>query len=138
MNAKRRNNCLKGVLVDGSWIEEPARVKEEVRSFFLRQFQESEQTRPRLDGIFFQSMETHQNDMLLECFSEAEVKRAVWECGSEKSPGPDDLNFKFIKRLWQIIKPDILRFLDEFYGNASFPRGCNASFLALLPKVSEP
>jgi len=28
--------------------------------------------------------------------------------------------------------------LDEFYVNRRFPRGCNASFIALLPKVSEP
>jgi len=36
MNARCRNNCLKEVLVDESWIEESARVKEEVRSFFMR------------------------------------------------------------------------------------------------------
>ena len=66
------------------------------------------------------------------------LKEPVWDCGSEKNPGPDGLNFKFIKKFWQIIKPDILRFLDEFYINRRFPRGCNASFIALIPKVADP
>ena len=138
MNARRRNNCLKGVMVDRSWIEEPTRVKEEVRSFFMRCFQEPEQVRQRLDGIPFQTIESHQSDMLEERFKEEEVKRAVWECESEKSLGPDGINFKFIKSFWDLIRPDVLRFLDEFYTNGCFPRGCNASFIALIPKVPEP
>ena len=32
----------------------------------------------------------------------------------------------------------MLRFLDEFHANGVFPRGSNASFLALIPKVSDP
>ena len=70
-------------------------------------------------------------------FKEEEVKEAVWDCGREKSPGPDGLNCKFIKKFWQTIKSDILRFLDEFYVNGIFPKGCNASFIALIPKVSD-
>jgi len=36
------------------------------------------------------------------------------------------------------LKPDILQFLDEFHANGIFPKGCNASFIALVPKVPEP
>lgn len=32
MNANHRNNCLKGVMIDGSWSEDPVKVKEAVRS----------------------------------------------------------------------------------------------------------
>ena len=42
MNATRRNNLLKGVMIDGSWVDEPQKVKEEVRLFFLQRFQESD------------------------------------------------------------------------------------------------
>jgi len=76
--------------------------------------------------------------MLVAPFQEEEVRQAIWDCGSEKCLGPDGLNFKFIKKFWQLCKPDILRFLDEFHANGVFPRGCNASFLALIPKVSGP
>jgi len=137
-NATRRNNLLKGIMIDVSWVDEPQKVKEAVRLFFLQRFQESDPHRPRLDEIRFQKINQQQNDMLLGRFQEVEVKESVWDCGSEKNPGPDGLNFKFIKKFWQIIKPDILRFLDEFYINRRFPRGCNASFIALIPKVADP
>ena len=76
--------------------------------------------------------------MLVARFLEEEVKQAVWDCGSDKSPGPDGVNFKFIKQFWQLLKPDILRFIDEFHVNGVFPRGCNASFITLIPKVADP
>jgi len=75
---------------------------------------------------------------MIACFQEEEVKQAIWDCGSDKSLGPDGLNFKFIKQFWQLLKPDILRFLDEFFVHGVFPRGCNASFIALIPKVADP
>lgn len=138
MNANRRNNLVKGVMKGETWIADPIKVKEEVRSFFAQKFQEPYAHRIRLDGICFQSLSQHHNDMLVARFLEEEVKQAVWDCGSDKSPGPDGLNFKFIKQFWQLLKPDILRFIDEFHVNGVFPRGCNASFITLIPKVADP
>ena len=135
VNANRRGNSLHGLWIDGEWVEEPARVKEEARLFFLHRFQETDHNRPHLDGIEFQSIDQHQNDMLTGRFTEEEIKVAVWGCGSEKSPSPDGINFKFIKRFWNLVKPDVLRFMEEFYVNGIFPRGCNASFIVLIPKV---
>ena len=94
--------------------------------------------RPTLDGTPFQTISQQQNSELVAPFSEEEVRGAIWDCGSDKSPGPNGINFNFIKKFWQLIKSDILRFLDEFYANGIFPRGCNASFLALIPKVADP
>jgi len=47
---------FKGVLVDECWIKESCRVKEEIRQFFKRRFEEIEWERPRLDGVRFQSI----------------------------------------------------------------------------------
>ena len=85
-------------MIDGTWTDEPHRVKEEVRSFFSQRFQEPDYHRPRLDGIYFQTISQHHNDMLEDRFQEEEVTQAIWDCGSEKSSGPDGLNFKFIKK----------------------------------------
>lgn len=125
-------------MIDGSWTEEPTRVKEAVRLFFLKRFQEPNFAKPRLDGITFKTINSHQNDMLVARFQEDEVKRAIWSCRSEKSPDPDGLNFKFIKQFWHVFQPDFLRFLDEFFVNGIFPKGSNAFFLALIPKVADP
>ena len=138
INANRWHNSLKGVVVDGVWTVEPNKVREEARAFFSQRFLEPNLHRPTLDGITFQTITQQQNNMLVAPFSEEEVRLAIWDCGSDKSPGPDGFNFKFIKMFWPLIKPDVLRFLDEFYVNSVFPKGCNASFLALIPKVADP
>ena len=138
MNSNSRKNAIKEAFIDGSWVEEPIRLKEEVRNFFLHRFREPEQDRPEFNGIRFPSIGQQQNDMLVGRYHEDEIKMAVWDCGSEKSPGPDGLNFKFIKQFWKLLKPDIIRFLDEFHVNGIFPKDCNESFIALISKVNDP
>ena len=77
---------LRGLLVDGCWIDEPSRVKQEVHMLFKNKFKEAERDKPRLDGVGFKVIAQQQNDSLVERFHEKEVKDAVWDCGSDKSP----------------------------------------------------
>lgn len=71
-------------------------------------------------------------------FSMEELKEAVWACGGDKSPGPDGINFKFIKSFWELLKEDFKSVVDEFFVRGVWPRGTNASFIALIPKVDSP
>jgi len=59
---------------------------------------------------------------MVEPFKEEEIYSAVWACGNDKSPGPDGLNFKFIKHFLNELKPEFLRFLAEFHGMLLFLR----------------
>jgi len=138
INYNRRVNAVKGVQIGGSWVEEPTRVKEEVRNLFQNRFNEPDYDRPEINGAYFRSIGHQQNEILVGRFHEEEIKAAVWQCGSDKSPGPDGLNFKSIKQFWELLKPDISRFLDEFHVNGVFPKGGNASFITLIPKVKHP
>lgn len=62
------------------------------------------------------------------------MKEAVWECGVSKSPGPDGFNIGFFKACWNTIKSDLLKVLDEFHANGKLEKGCNSSFIVLIPK----
>ncbi|KHN18074.1 Transposon TX1 putative 149 kDa protein, partial [Glycine soja] len=77
-------------------------------------------------------------ESLVDRFTELEIKSAVWACGGDKSPGLDGLNFNFIKQFWETLKPDFIIFFDEFFINGRFPKGSNASFIALIPKTNSP
>ena len=44
-------------------------------------------------------------------FTLEEVKQHVWDCDKFKSPGPDGINFGFIKDFWHELKDDFMRFL---------------------------
>nr|GEW70188.1 RNA-directed DNA polymerase, eukaryota [Tanacetum cinerariifolium] len=64
-----------------------------------------------------------------------EIKKAVWDCGSDKSPGPDGFTFDFFKIYWSIIGNDVVNVVKEVFSYSTFPNGCNPSFIALIPKV---
>ncbi|GJW29733.1 RNA-directed DNA polymerase, eukaryota, reverse transcriptase zinc-binding domain protein [Tanacetum coccineum] len=52
--------------------------------------------------------------------------------------GPDGFTFKFIKKQWDVIKDDIFAYVKEFELTSFIPRGCNSSFITLIPKVDDP
>ncbi|GKV49607.1 hypothetical protein SLEP1_g56348 [Rubroshorea leprosula] len=94
--------------------------------------------RPVLDGIEFKKISTEEGSMLEAPFKEEEVKQAVWSCESSKAPRPDGFNFKFIKEMWEVIKGDILGFVDDFQKHGKLVGGVNSSFIVLIPKVDNP
>ncbi|GKC59079.1 hypothetical protein Tco_1086677, partial [Tanacetum coccineum] len=51
--------------------------------------------------------------------SHDEIRLAVWDCGVNKSPGPDGFTFEAV---------------EHFFKQGSFSKGCNSSFIALIPK----
>ncbi|GKE95477.1 hypothetical protein Tco_1580332, partial [Tanacetum coccineum] len=60
---------------------------------------ESVNVRPKLVTNCFKRVTEEEASMLEEKCTEGEVWMAVKNCGSSKSPGPDDFNLKFIKRV---------------------------------------
>ena len=68
-------------------------------------------------------------------FTPKEVKAAIGECDSNKAPGPDGINFFFIKKSWETIGDDIYGLVDDFYLSGLLPDGINSSFITLFPKV---
>nr|GEU59693.1 RNA-directed DNA polymerase, eukaryota [Tanacetum cinerariifolium] len=65
------------------------------------------------------------------------VKRAVWDCGTNKSPGPDGFSFEFYCKYWTTIDEDVFQAVRDFFVNGHFPRGCNSSFIALISKIQD-
>ena len=53
VNWKRCSNMLRGVHVNGVWMDDPANVKDEVLNFFRNRFLEPSEVRPGLDGVVF-------------------------------------------------------------------------------------
>ncbi|GJY70169.1 RNA-directed DNA polymerase, eukaryota, reverse transcriptase zinc-binding domain protein [Tanacetum coccineum] len=87
---------------------------------------------------YYRSLSATQNYFLISSICETEIRDAVWDCGSDKSPGPDGYTFAFYKKFWDTIKKDVVGFVQDFFTSGSLPRGCNASFIALIPKVPNP
>ena len=73
----------------------------------------------------------------LKCpFSAEEIKAVVWDCEGNKAPGPDGVNFVFIKKAWNIIGKDITRMVEEFYRSNILSSCINSSFVTLISKIN--
>nr|GEV41220.1 RNA-directed DNA polymerase, eukaryota [Tanacetum cinerariifolium] len=73
----------------------------------------------------------------IKAWSKEANKRAVRDCGTNKSPGPDGFSFEFYRKYWTTIDDDVFQVVRDFFMNGHFPRGCNSSFIALIPKIQD-
>nr|GEW59197.1 RNA-directed DNA polymerase, eukaryota, reverse transcriptase zinc-binding domain protein [Tanacetum cinerariifolium] len=78
---------------------------------------------------------TYQVRILEEDITRDEVIKVVWECGSEKALGPNGFTFEFFKKFWNLVGDDVFIFFSEFFISGKFPKGCNSSFITLIPRV---
>ncbi|GLT97295.1 hypothetical protein SLE2022_148680 [Rubroshorea leprosula] len=147
VNTKFFHNCVKerwkrnemnSIYVQGTQIVEVSKMKEEISSYFESMFKEEQGERPKLEGICFKQITGEDNSSLIKPFNVEEIKAAVEDCDSSKAPGPDGFNFRFVKSEWEVIKEDVIGFLQDFHKNSKMVRGLNTSFIVLIPKVDNP
>ena len=135
---RRLKNEVKGVEIDSQWCEEPEVVRREAKRVFENRFKATKDYGVTLGSVEFKSLSMEVSRKMVSNFTEEEVKDVVWQCGGSKSPGPDGFNFNFIRKCWDVLKMDIMEAVSFFQVTRSFPKGCNASFIALVPKVRDP
>ncbi|MCH84310.1 cysteine-rich receptor-like protein kinase, partial [Trifolium medium] len=123
MSSRRRVNALSYVVVNNVVVEGVHGIREAMFNHFENHFRS------------FNSISGEDAYHLERLFDEEKVKQAVWECDSLKSPGPDGVNFGFIKEFWADVKGDFMRFLLEFYANSRLVKGSNCTFIVLIPKA---
>lgn len=134
MNWRRQSNRLVGLRINGLWVEDPTLVKNGAKEYFEQKFNKPDDLSPTMDGVPFRQISLEDRRSLVSKFDPSEVKEAVWECGNDKSPGPDRMNFRFIKSFWHLFAEDFQRFRDEFHTTGRWGKGCNSSLLTLNPK----
>ncbi|GJS62972.1 RNA-directed DNA polymerase, eukaryota [Tanacetum coccineum] len=138
VNRKRSNLAVKGVMVDGDWIDDPNHVKSEFCSHFASRFQRPGDSRSRINFPFPNQLNSEQATSLETPISIDEIKSAVWACGENKSPGPDGFTFEFFRRFWDVIGTDFCLAVKWFFDHNMFAKGCNSSFITLIPKINDP
>ncbi|GKC42072.1 hypothetical protein Tco_1059794 [Tanacetum coccineum] len=132
INKKRANLSVKGVMVDGEWMDDPSRVKEEFHNYFATRFQDPGANRGNINFTFPNRLSLDQVSDLESPISRDEIRLAVWGCGEDKSPGPDGFTFEFFRKFWKVVGPDFCIAVEWFFEHGSFAIGCNSSFVALL------
>ncbi|GKD49857.1 RNA-directed DNA polymerase, eukaryota, reverse transcriptase zinc-binding domain protein, partial [Tanacetum coccineum] len=110
----------------------------EIFNFYKSKLQDNPTSRPLFTCNLFKTLSNRDISILDAPFSLDEIKEAVWNYGGSKAPGPDRFTFKFIKHYWDTIGKDFIDMVKRFERDAFIPRGCNSSFIALVPKIKDP
>nr|GEU34783.1 RNA-directed DNA polymerase, eukaryota, reverse transcriptase zinc-binding domain protein [Tanacetum cinerariifolium] len=136
INKKRNQLSIRGILVEGTWIGSPSLVKSEFPSQFKNRLEQPNSNRLHMNMHFSNTLSSVQVADL-ECqVSKEDTKKAVWDCGIDKSPGPDGFTFGFYRRYWKLIENDVVDAVTCFFHQGSFPKGGNSSFIILIPKTA--
>ena len=85
---------------------------------------------PKQDQTIFDNLELP--------FSEEEINDVVKDLPLDKSPGPDGFKNELYKSCWDIIKVDVLRFIQDFHAGQISIESLNTSYITLIPKGSTP
>ncbi|GJS32565.1 RNA-directed DNA polymerase, eukaryota [Tanacetum coccineum] len=137
INRKRSHLAIRGVFDKGNWVTDPGVVKQVFCNHFEARFKEPATQRLLLNFPFNKRLSDIQSSDLESNVTRDEIRLAVWSCGENKSPGPDGYSFEFFKKYWKLVGPDLCEAVEYFFETGLFPKGCNSSFIALIPKVAD-
>ena len=138
MAGRRRHNSLSSIMVDGEVVDGVNSIRQAVFSHFKNHFMAVRVARPTLGNLQFRRLSFMEMGTLIKPFSMDEVKETMLDCDNYKSPGPNGINFGFLKTFWLLMKDDIMHFISEFYRNGKLSKGINSTFNALIPKIDSP
>jgi len=77
-------------------------------------------------------------DYLQKDFSATKVYNAIKQMKSTSAPGPDGLHALFYHSFWDIVGPDVTRFVLNILNNYGDPGNINQTLLCLIPKIKNP
>nr|GEY53688.1 RNA-directed DNA polymerase, eukaryota [Tanacetum cinerariifolium] len=137
INKRRSQLAIRGIFVNGDWYTDPSMVKEAFLDHFTARFKQPSCGRLKLNMSFPNRLSSDQVGDLDKDISIDEIRKAVWDCGESKSPGPNGFTFEFFRRYWHFIGSDFCAAVNCFFDKGRFPRGSNSSFIALIPKVMD-
>ncbi|KAJ9538957.1 hypothetical protein OSB04_031690 [Centaurea solstitialis] len=63
-----------------------------------------------------------------------EIRDALFHIGNDKAPGSDGFSSRFFKSTWDIVGPDILLAIHNFFYRGHLAKELNHTLLCLLPK----
>lgn len=133
-SCRQDKNMISSFSENEEVVDDPLRVRQKVKLYFVKQFSESWKCRPTLGGDFKLVSHSPMFDGLEAEFTELEILSAIKECDGNKALGPDGFNLFFFQKSWKLMRGDVVQFMQDFHRNGCLVKGINSSFITLIPK----
>ncbi|XP_076883751.1 uncharacterized protein LOC143532638 [Bidens hawaiensis] len=128
-NCRKASNFIHGLFVNATWVSKPSLVKKEVYRFYKDKFVEGCEERPRLNCPDVKRISDSDALYLEARFSREEIKSAVFECGDDRAPGLEGINFRFVKHFWHLLEEDFFKIIAVFFETSVINMGRGSSFI---------
>uniref|UniRef100_A0A803QR46 Uncharacterized protein n=1 Tax=Cannabis sativa TaxID=3483 RepID=A0A803QR46_CANSA len=86
-----------------------------------------------VNGISSSVTDDH-NEALLQTVTPEEIKQAIFQMHPDKAPGPDGMGPGFYQHHWDVIGPDIVHLVTNFFETEDLPLDINETNLVLISK----
>ena len=138
--ARRKRNFIKSLKNDsGDLVDDQDQLMSMATSYFDQLFTtEVQEPDPAVFDKISPCITAEMNDLLTATYSRDEVRKAMFNIGDLKAPGPDGLHAIFYKRFWHIIGEDLTDEVLLAVNNKKVPEGWNDTTIVLIPKVENP
>nr|GFB05469.1 RNA-directed DNA polymerase, eukaryota [Tanacetum cinerariifolium] len=122
------------------WAIEEMRIQslftEAFHDHFEARFKKTITNRLKLNFPFNKRLLHDQAADLERRVSRDEIRMAVWNCGENKSPGPDGFTFEFFRRYWDFVGPDFCEaVIDAKFVNDYRPISLIGSVYKVVTKI---
>ncbi|XP_020420593.1 uncharacterized protein LOC18774736 [Prunus persica] len=137
-SGRRKRNFIQKLEVagDGVVVSE-GEIELEIINFFKNLYSSNAEAGWCLEGLNWNAISVEEAEWLERPFEEEEVKRAVFDCGIDKSPGPDGFSMLLFQSCWDIVKEDLMKVMVDFFNCGIINAITNETFICLIPKKKE-
>lgn len=137
---RRKKNSIKGLIdQNGVLQEEGAQMCDIVEEYFQKLFtSETAEVDGNILADVTGRITSHMNNELTAPFTGEEVKKALFQIGDLKAPGPDGMHAIFYKKYWDLLGDDLVKEVIEAVNMAKIPENWNDTYVVLIPKVNNP
>ncbi|GKA62361.1 RNA-directed DNA polymerase, eukaryota [Tanacetum coccineum] len=97
-------------------------VKDTFKEHFAARFQQPSEYRFKINTRFPKRLSSEQKADLDSNITKDEIRKAVWNCGANKSPGPDGFTLEFFKRYWSLVGSEFCDAVECFFDKGFLPK----------------
>ncbi|GJX43342.1 RNA-directed DNA polymerase, eukaryota, reverse transcriptase zinc-binding domain protein [Tanacetum coccineum] len=90
------------------------------------------------EDAFTTELSSNEASKMVKPITDSEIKKAMFNIGDNKAPGPDDYSAKFFKEAWHIVGTDVCNVVKEFFSSGKLLGELNTTIISLIPKISNP
>lgn len=138
-NGRRNRNFISHIVHNHSTYNETRDIGKIFTSLFRSQFGTKSHSRFHFDWDRLLLNKDMIDLTALEApFTQDEIKRATFELGADKAPGPDGFPIFFFQKFWPIIKNDLTALCQDFFNGSANLERINWANIVLIPKVKSP